>query len=318
GRRAQARRPPPAAAGPRRHLRRGVQDHPLQPARDGGVGRAGRGRVDGHPGAHHRGVQRGGRPLPRRVRVGRADHGGDRRASRRWRLARPRHGPAVDRADPGHRHDRPRLRSRGDRHAARPGRGVAGDPRPSLAADRTHGPARPDAHRPDRRVRRLVGAGRALRRPDVAGGALRPRERPGVPGLPRVVLDQALLPARAGPDARGRRRGRRDPPRPCADTAPVLAHLRHRAADRGGGAGGRQHALPARLLPRPGRHAGGGAAGVGALPAGAQPGPRLRGGGGVRVAVHRDGHVVAVPRPADAQGGVRRRADDPGRDPGPV
>ena len=35
---------------------------------------------------------------------------------------------------------------------------------------------------------------------------------------------------------------------------------------------------------------------------------------GVRRAVHRGGHLAAVPRPADAQGGVRRRADDPGRD----
>ena len=52
-------------------------------------------------------------------------------------------------------------------------------------------------------------------------------------------------------------------------------------------------------------------AGAGGDP-GAEPGHR----GGVRHAVHLRGHLAAVPRPAHAQGGLRRRADAAGRDHG--
>ena len=96
--------------------------------------------------------------------------------------------------------------------------------------------------------------------------------------------------------------------------APVLADLRHRAAHRGHRAGRGLDAGHADLPARPGHPDG---LGVRAR-RGAGPGPHqrahLRRLGGLRGPVHHHGRLAAVPRPADAQGGLRRRADDPGRD----
>ena len=156
--RAQAGRPAAAAARHQRHVRRGVPHHPLQPQGDRGVRRAGGGRGDGHPRRRHRPADLDRRPLARPVRE-RHVRGGPRGHHRRVRLARPRQHAAVDRPGAGHRDDRPRDHGRRDRQEAHAGRGVAGDARQALAADRSHAAPGTDAGRAHRRVRTVVGAG---------------------------------------------------------------------------------------------------------------------------------------------------------------
>ena len=107
-RRAQARRDAAAAAGPRRHLRRGVPDHPVQPQGDRRLGRAGRRGRDGDPGARHRAADLHRRTSPRRDRrPTTADDAGRLRRRRSARSASARVLQCLG-PDPRDRDDRPR------------------------------------------------------------------------------------------------------------------------------------------------------------------------------------------------------------------
>ena len=126
---------------------------------------------------------------------------------------------------------------------------------------------------------------------------------------------RVYLPAGAGDDDRADRRLRGHRPRLPPDPAAVLAHLRHRPAH-----GRSSRRSPARSSPC--RSPSSGRSRASRSPTRGTPcsssssstrsarcssaafvAPFTRGGG-----------VAAVPRPADAQGGVRRRADDAGGD----
>ena len=177
---AQARRDAAAAARPRRHVRRGVPHHPVQPQGHRRVGGPGRhGRLAG-AGDRHRAAELHPRPLAGRDRQ--RQRRGARRAVRLDRVARDR--PAccsLVRHDPGDRDDRPRDRRGRRRPPAHARRGLGRDPRQALAADRAGPAARPRHAAAHRRLRAALGGGRGrLGRQRAARGALGPGERPGV------------------------------------------------------------------------------------------------------------------------------------------
>ena len=161
-RRPQAGRDAAAAARARRHVRRRVPDHPLQPEGDRRLGGAGRRGGDGDPGGDHRGADRLGRPLARRSGapddsqvVGFVGSLGSLGLG---------HGARQLRHDPGDRDDRPRHRRGRGRAPAHPRRGLGGHPRQALAAGRARVPARVVALLSSASTSLVVGPGRRRRR----------------------------------------------------------------------------------------------------------------------------------------------------------
>ena len=174
GRRPQAGRDPAAPAGPGRHLRRGVPDHPVQPEGHRRLGGAGRG---GRDGARRSWSPRCS-PGPSTCPWSRAGDDVRRPRLAAWSapsLARPRLLQSIG-ADPGHRDDRPRHRGRGRRPPAEPRRGVARDPREALAPDRHVPPAGAGAVGSACGLRRRLGrrGARGGRRVPVVSGAWSP------------------------------------------------------------------------------------------------------------------------------------------------
>ena len=178
-RRPQAGRDPAAAAPARRHVRRGVPHHPLQPQGDRRVCGPGHRRGDADPGPGDRGPHLDGRPDARRERR-QPQHRRGRRSVRRVRLDVPGLHPPVARADPGHGHDRSRHDGRRRRQEALAGRGVGRHRRQALAADRAGGPAGSPARPHHRHLRDVVG-----------GGGVGARRRRG--GGLRVAVDPRVL-----------------------------------------------------------------------------------------------------------------------------
>ena len=175
-----------------------------------GVGGAGRRGRDGDPDPRHR------RP-DRRRRLSPRTSGGDLDDRPSWSASSARFGAlAAGRGAPvvrdaaGDRDDRPRHRGRRDRPPAHARRGLGGDPRQALAADRPHRAARADDARHRARPTSRSGCVVVLVLPTLGG-----RRCFGVVTVPAfvavhaLVLDPGLLPAGAGADDRADRRVRR-------------------------------------------------------------------------------------------------------------
>ncbi|CAA9381047.1 MAG: Integral membrane protein, partial [uncultured Nocardioides sp.] len=251
-----------------------------------------------------------GRPLGERRRHRPEDphRRGRGRHRRRLRRAGPGQRAPGHRADPGRWDDRARGGRRHHGPQAVPRRGVGRDARQAVAADRPHGAARAGHHLDHRAVPPQLDPGGVRRRVLAGARPLRIRQRPAVPRPAGVVLGPALLPAGAGADARGRRRPRRARPRLPPHAASVLADLRHRSADLRHRPGRRVHAGHADHAPQPGtadrRHPWRGRSD----PPRARPGAGIGDHGSLRGPLHHLGGHLAVHRPADAPGGLRRGA----------
>ena len=235
----------PAAAGPRRQLRRRAGVGPGRPPGPG----AGR-----HRGLRDRAEPGAGRAVPRAGAGALAAGPGEPRATagrRGGRLVRPSHRP---RPGPHHRHPAPRLRRRGAPTPVRGGRrGAHRRPPPAHRRRRHDGPA----------------DGRLRRRPGRRGGRGRPARRPGQRADHRRGLGQRARHdrlrggVRAQPPPAPPLPGRGAASRPSRSTAasairqaprPVTNLGRRAHAARAGRRGGVDvHALPAERGPDPGR-----------------------------------------------------------------